>query len=163
MDTKNSPRRVAAAERRTKALELRKAGLTFAQIGKALGGCSEQRAHKLVTDELRRLNAKRSEVAAEVLRLELERLDALLFSVWTKAKAGNSRAVAAALAIMARRAKLLGLDAPEKKELTGGGGGALRFTLEDAIEASKELEKWERERISDHGPGEVQSGSPEVP
>jgi hypothetical protein len=112
-DSKNSPRRVEAAERRTRALELRKEGKTFTAIGKELG-CSEQRAHKLVTLELQRLNRRRAEQAAEVTRLEVERLDVLLGGVWAKAKAGDAAAIDRVLAIMGRRARLLGLDAPSK-------------------------------------------------
>ena len=63
MDSKNSARRILAAERRTRALELRKEGRTYAQIGQALG-ISEQRSHRIVSLELQRLNAKRAEHCA---------------------------------------------------------------------------------------------------
>ena len=52
-DSKNSPRKIAAAERRTEFLELRKAGHSFAIIGSKMG-VSEQRAHQVVTEELSR-------------------------------------------------------------------------------------------------------------
>jgi hypothetical protein len=90
-------------------LELRKGGLTFRQIGERMG-FSEQRAHRLVTEELQRLNADRAEAAAEVARLECERLDALLAAVWPEAQEGNLPAVDRVLAILARRAKMLGID-----------------------------------------------------
>src|SRR5262249_49496020 len=124
--------------------ELRKEGKTYAQIGQMLG-FSEQRAHRIVTLELQRLNAKRAEQASEVTRLELERLDSLLASVWLQAKAGEGPAIDRCLAVMARRAKLLGIDQPEKREVFGSGGGPLRFSLEEAVAAGKELEEWERE------------------
>jgi hypothetical protein len=112
-DSQSSPRRVQAAERRALALELRKAGATYLAIGRTLG-YSEQRAHAIVTAELRRLNAERVEAAAEVARLECERLDALLLAVWPQAKAGDGPAIDRVLSIMARRAKLQGLDMPDK-------------------------------------------------
>jgi hypothetical protein len=115
-ESKASRRKIAAAERRVKALELRKAGKTYREIGRALG-YSEQRAHKLVTAELSRLNAQRVEQAKEVTRLELERLDALWAGVWTQAKRGNGAAVDRALSIMQRRARLLGLDAPKQSQV----------------------------------------------
>jgi hypothetical protein len=56
--SKNSPRRILAAERRTQALTLRKQGLTYARIAEALG-ISEPRAHRIVTYELQRLRTMR--------------------------------------------------------------------------------------------------------
>jgi hypothetical protein len=119
--SKASSVRITAAQRRGKALDLRKQGQTYAQIAAALG-VSESRAHQVVTEELRRLHAERSEAAGEVLRLELERLDVLQASVWPKAKAGEPTAVERVLNIMARRAKLLGLDAPTKVAATDPAG-----------------------------------------
>jgi hypothetical protein len=81
-------------------------------------GYSEVRAYQIVTAEVARLNNERSEVAAEVRRIDLERLDALLDGVWAPAQAGDEKAIASVLAIMARRAKLLGLDAPVKQSVT---------------------------------------------
>src|SRR5690349_13779376 len=107
-DSKASAKRILAAERRIAALELRKAGRTYAAIGMALG-VSEPRAHRLVTKELARLNEKRAEAGAEVTRLEMERLDQLWAAVWDAAKGGDHHAIEKALAIMSRRAKMLGL------------------------------------------------------
>ena len=135
--SKTSATRIRAAERRTRALELRKAGKTFRQIGQEMG-ISEQRAHRIVTQELQRLNAKRAEQAAEVIRLEMERLDTLLAGVWPEAKSGEGPAVDRALAIMNRRSRLVGLDAPERRELTGGRGGPLSIRLEEMSDAELE-------------------------
>jgi hypothetical protein len=161
-ESRSSARRVRAAERRTQALDLRKQGKTFAEIGRELG-CSEQRAHAIVTGELQRLNTRRSEQAAEVARLELERLDALLAGVWPAAKEGEGPAIDRVLAIMARRAKLQGLDAPDKRELSGSGGGPLRFAVEDAVAAAQELEDWERGNVQLAGSSEVPARNDQVP
>jgi hypothetical protein len=58
-----------------------------------------------------------------VRRLELERLDALLAVLWPLAVAAqpDQYAIDRVLAIMARRARYLGLDAPEKKDVTSDG------------------------------------------
>jgi predicted transcriptional regulator len=53
--------------------------------------------------------------------------------------------------------KLLGLDAPVKAEVSGPEGGPLRFSLEEAVEARRELEAWERERLA--GRGEAGAGA----
>jgi hypothetical protein len=119
--SKASATKIHAAERRTKALELRKQGRTYAEIGAALG-CSEQRAHAIVTAELGRLNRDRAEQAEAVRRLELDRLDALQAGVWDAAKGGDAQAIDRVLSIMARRAKLMGLDAPTKTAFTDPSG-----------------------------------------
>jgi len=59
---KASAARIGRAERAQQALELRKAGWCFREIGRKMG-FSEQRAHAMVTAELARLNVKRSEAA----------------------------------------------------------------------------------------------------
>lgn len=118
--SQNSPTRITAVQRRIQALELRIAGKNFREIGLAMG-FSEQRAHQLVSEELIRLNAERSEAAVEVKRLELERLDALLAGVWEKAKGGDGPTIDRVIAIMQRRAKLQGLDAPTKSVVAGSG------------------------------------------
>lgn len=115
--SKASPDRVLAAERRVKALELRKLGFTYRQIGEQLG-FTEAAAHKAVTKALRELNDNAAETAAEVRRLELERLDDWLLKMAKEMRGGNVfGAVDRSMRIMARRAKLLGLDAPTKLEL----------------------------------------------
>jgi hypothetical protein len=119
--SKNSATRLRAAERRLKALQLRKGGATFRQVGEALG-CSESRAHAIITRELERLNAERGEAAAVVARLETERLDALHLAFWTAAVGGDVAAAGVVLKVMARRAKLLGIDAPANINVNRLGG-----------------------------------------
>ena len=55
-----------------------------------------------------------SETAAEAVNIELGRFDELLNAVWESAKAGDVRAVNAALDISRERRKMLGLDNPER-------------------------------------------------
>ena len=69
-------------------------------------------------DEVR---AKIAETAPQVLTMELERLDSLWRTVYPEAKRGNLGAVDRSLRIMERRARLLGLDAPSKTDVTSGG------------------------------------------
>jgi hypothetical protein len=115
-DSAASAKRIEAAQRRLQALNLRLEGKTYLEIGTAMS-VSEQRAWRLVTQELRRLNTRREERAAELVRLQSERLDALLAALWPKALAGDAVAVARVLALFERQAKLHGLDAPAKKEI----------------------------------------------
>ncbi len=72
---------VMAAERTVEALELRKAGLSYRQIGERLG-ISAAAAHKLVSKALGEISERARDVAQETLALELERLDAMTALLW---------------------------------------------------------------------------------
>jgi hypothetical protein len=118
--TKQSPVRITCAEKTLRALSLRKSGFTFRQIGEQMG-FTEQRAFQLVHNELHRINKERGEEAEEVIRLELERLDEILQPAFKKAQKGDLAAITVVLNIMTRRARLLGLDAPDKREINNKG------------------------------------------
>ena len=73
-------------------------------------------------------------VKAEKLRdLELQRCDKMTLALWPKLRAGDEKAARALVAVMDRRAKLLGLDVPQKHELTGADGGPLISRIERVI------------------------------
>jgi len=133
---KQTPKIIASLERRQHALELRKQGLTYREIGAKLG-VTTKAAHKTVTKALGFLNDRIGDEARLVRRLELERLDVMQRGLWRKAKKGDPHAVGSVLRIQERRAKLLGLDEPEKHELTGKGGGPLNITDARARIASR--------------------------
>jgi hypothetical protein len=115
--SKASRERLTAAERKAKAVEMRKLGFTYQKIGDELG-VTLSAAHKMVTTALQELNEKAAESAAEVRRLELERLDEWMVRVAKEAQSGNTLgAIDRGLRIQARRAKLLGLDAPVQLDL----------------------------------------------
>ena len=101
---------IAAREREARALQLRKAGASFEQIGRALG-VSTPRAWRIFQRGLARVV---HEPAEELRQLEALRLDGLLTAMWPHAMAGKGWAVDRVLAIMQRRARLLGLDAPTR-------------------------------------------------
>lgn len=104
-----------ALERRHKAVELRLQGLSYSAIGKAIG-VSTVHAFRYVRDAMALSRKKLGEEAEAVVHMELLRLDSLWKGLWAKASTGDARAIEAALRIMARRADLLGLDAPKKTE-----------------------------------------------
>jgi hypothetical protein len=105
--------RAVAAERRIKALELRKAGVSYRKIGAALG-VSHTQAYNDVMLSLRHLAKKQDGIAEELRVLEDQRLDDMLTPMMTQARRGNQGAVDRVLRIMDRRARLWGLDAPQK-------------------------------------------------
>ena len=120
MTQKANAQKITTAERREKALKYRKAGMTYKQIGEQLG-ISFQAAHKLVISALDEITKKINEEADQLRTLEVERLNTLFLSMYNKAIKGDHGAVDRCLRIMERRARLLGLDAPTKQDVTSGG------------------------------------------
>ena len=112
---RSQTRQVNAHERKLKALEMRKARASYAQIATALG-VPKSTAWKLVQSALKQTMQEPSD---DVRKLELESLDRLQFALWQQATQGNHGAVDRVLRVMERRAKLLGLDAPSKTEHSG--------------------------------------------
>ena len=98
---------VQTLDRHLQALELRKAGVSYRHIAQQLGYSGVSGAHSAVARALKQVI---QEPGAQVLQLEVERLDALLLALWPNAKRGDYGAIDRVLKIMERRAKLLGLD-----------------------------------------------------
>jgi transcriptional regulator with XRE-family HTH domain len=111
--SKNSPVRVRKAERTKRLLELRKEGLSYAKIAEK-EGISRRRVRELVSEAFEGLLDAKNEVAADALKRVLKGLDELREAVWDEAMEGDVKAVGAALAILDREARLLGLDAPAR-------------------------------------------------
>lgn len=100
------PTAAEARDRRRRAVELRLTGMTYAQIAQRLDWSGPSGAHQEIARALRL-----AEEPADRLRdLEVAQLDALFAAVWPRARSGHLRSVDAALGIMKRRARLLGLD-----------------------------------------------------
>lgn len=97
-----------------RALDMRRAGYTYEAIAEELG-LTKAGAWKLVQRELKELT---KEPARDLQKLELDRLDAMLLGIWDKASSGNLLAIDRALKIQERRARLLGLDAPDRQVIT---------------------------------------------
>jgi hypothetical protein len=135
-ESTTSPRRIkAVTEKQLNALEYRKLGYSFKQIADALGYAGPQGAYEAVQAALRSVIR---EPAEEVLGLELERLDALFVKPYSSALAGDLQALSACLAVMTRKARLLGLDAPVKTETSGPGGGPLQTQVHHMTTADME-------------------------
>jgi hypothetical protein len=117
------PKRLPARlEHHIHALELRKAGKTYLQIGQELG-ISLSCARRLVKKACEALRGKREEEAWEVLTLELQRLDAQVEALWPGR--ADPQVANALIRIADHRAKLLALFAPAKHEVTGANGGPI--------------------------------------
>lgn len=126
--SKASAARLKGQENRIRALELRKSGASYRQIGEAIG-ISMQRAHQLVMDELDRLAQLRLGNVDELRRLELERLEMASIPVVAKLKKGDLKAAMVWIKLSESRRKLLGLDAPLKIAPTDPDGAPLKHDL----------------------------------
>ena len=104
--------------RRVLALELRKAGATYRQIAVKLG-TSVNTAWADVNAELRELRDQTKHEAQDLRDLELQRCDAMTAGLWSDVQKGKTGAVMAAVRVSERRARLVGLDAATKTELSG--------------------------------------------
>lgn len=103
-------------KRENAAVELHKSGWSYRAIAEKLGVTPTQ-AHRDVKNAIKALNATRLETTQDYVTVELERLNMLTKGLEPMAAVGNTMAVTAYVKVMEQRAKLLGLYAPEKKDL----------------------------------------------
>ena len=108
------------AERQVRAYELRLKGHSLRAIAAILTGEGIQASHTSVREWISQECSERvSPLADEVRRMELDRLDRWLVKLDEEIEAGNqvARNVDSAVRVSERRARLLGVDAPQQSEL----------------------------------------------
>jgi hypothetical protein len=115
---------IAAVDISDKAVQLRREGRSCAEIGKQLG-CSQSTAWEAINRWLVAKRADIKEAADDVREMELARMDEMMAGIYPTALQGDMQAIDRVLRIMERRAKLLGIDAPTRQEVTGAEGGPL--------------------------------------
>jgi hypothetical protein len=135
--TRTGKRHMEIAARRIRAMELRASGLGYQEIADRLGYSNPGTAYKDVHEGLR-LNAAK---ATQDLRdVEADRLDRMTHALWSRAVGrapveadpergieadpgipANEELIDRVLKIMQRRARLLGLDEPVRKDVTSSG------------------------------------------
>ncbi|MDX5526068.1 hypothetical protein PV677_35970 [Streptomyces sp. DE06-01C] len=131
------------AGRRAKLLKLRRQGIPYDDPRiMGLGYANAGAARKDLTRALQHHHDEEAAEASVYRQQENERLDALLAAVWDKATTPSPvfnkdreivaeeidlKAVDTVLKLMDRRAKLNGLDMPQRTELSGPDGGAVPF------------------------------------
>src|SRR6202022_3617223 len=120
---KSSSKAVACAERHREWIDLKRQGHTECEIARR-SGVSQQAVSKAVLKYVRNLPAL---AADDLRRLEAERLDALSAALAPAIAKGDPRSIEAAVRISERRAKLLGLDAPNTHRITGPGDGPVQI------------------------------------
>lgn len=106
-------KRKEAQEKRAQALALKVAGATNEQIVEA--GIYANRG--TVSRELKKALADIThDVATDVLKLELTRLDVAQMGIWGAVRSGDVFAIDRLIKIMDRRARYLGLDQPQEAD-----------------------------------------------
>lgn len=108
---KNSPAKTRRLALQEQAIELRRSGLGYVEIGAKLN-IGKSTAHRLIEAGM---ESARAQITASVDQLraeEVSRLDGILATLYPSAAAGDVQAIDRVIKIGERRAKLLGLDAP---------------------------------------------------
>jgi len=123
-DSEGAPKSVEALDLTEKVVSLRASGANFREIARALD-ISVSTAHSLLHKAIAQRREELGLKTDELVEVEVARCDQLQLAVWPKAIKGDTRAIAAALKVMERRARLLGLDAAQKVEHSGKGGGVM--------------------------------------
>jgi len=150
MGAQTPEHRLDTTERRRRVIALRRAGHAYEEIADRIEvehpeavpkSWDARYACKDFHRALQQAEGDLAEAAEDMLRLELDRLNALQSSLWAKAMAGKLGAIDRILSIMRRRAKYLGLDSPEEiraKVEQGDGTEDWLPALMDALRAYPE-------------------------
>jgi hypothetical protein len=104
---------IRALENRREAVDLRRKGKTYQQIADIMN-MSVSSIHKTITVAMAKLKEEIEQDGAFIRALELDRLDNLQYAYWTAAMDGDINAGSQVLRIMERRAKLMGIDLPDR-------------------------------------------------
>lgn len=128
------------------AFHLRSLSYSYPEIAKILK-ITPLQAYHCVMRKLKSLQVDFQIASKNVLYLELERLDIMQRALWSKVENGDVSAINTSLKIIERRAKMLGLDAPEKLETTMAVKTYVGISL-DEWKAHKKTKELETEELS---------------
>jgi hypothetical protein len=119
---KSGARNLRFNEKALQCLELRKSGATWQQIAERGIYADKGAAYRAVMDLLDRQNV---ELGDELRTLMNARFDTALLAIWPAVQRGDLKAIDRMLRIEAQRARLYGIEAPVKTEITGADGGPI--------------------------------------
>ena len=129
--TANDKGMTRAKAHELEALQLRQAGNSYDKIASKMK-MTREGVRNCVKRAMAALSNEVNEAAADVLDLELQRIDVMLLGLWPKAKAGDPAAVDRVVRLMDRRAQYLGLDKAKRVAL-GGDPDGVPLSLEAAM------------------------------
>ena len=136
--TRKSARRVEVKEWRALALKLHHECVPMREIAKRVSKALST-VHEGIEAELAAITAPAAEAVAQRREREREddlaRLAIVIRGSIRKAAKGNEAAAHVVVSAIRQRAKLLGLEAPTKTELSGSNGGPIVFDLSRLTDA----------------------------
>ena len=109
--------RMSSKEKQKRAMALKLAGASYAQIADNLGYADSSGAYKAVS---RGMKNALQESAGDLRKIHYGRLEHMLMLVWPAVNQGDSRAVNSALQVMDRMERLYGLNQAQKVDITAG-------------------------------------------
>ena len=109
--------RMSSKEKQKRAMALKLAGASYAQIADNLGYADSSGAYKAVS---RGMKNSLQESAGDLRKIHYGRLEHMLMLVWPAVNQGDSRAVNSALQVMDRMERLYGLNEAQKVDITAG-------------------------------------------
>lgn len=133
-------------DRELAVVELRREGKTWQQIAEKVNYATAMGAWKAYQRACQRTL---QEPTDEARRIELDRLDALQRTYWEPAVEGNLRAADFVLRVIDRRARILGIDAPQKIQaevVNYDGIGSIDAEVDRIARIIEAAEHAERER-----------------
>lgn len=110
-------RTMSGAEKTRRAMALKLAGASYAQIAQSLGYHDASGARKAVQ---RGMKSALQETSGELKKIHYGRLEHMLMLLWPEVNQRDLPAMSAALAVMDRMERLYGLNAAEKIEVGTG-------------------------------------------
>lgn len=131
--TKQAVTELQIEQRREKATELRVRGLPIRAIAKQLK-TSVGTVHSDLMAVIERTKETADTYIERERALSLRRMDVAVRGLMPQVKKGSGSAVDALVKVEARRAKLDGLDAPDKVEHAGPDGGPIEVSAKSALE-----------------------------
>jgi hypothetical protein len=107
--------KMSSKEKQKRAMALKLAGASYAQIAENLGYADASGAHKAVAVGMK---SSLQENAGELRKIHYGRLEHMLMLVWPAVNTGDSHAVNSALQVMDRMERLYGLNEAQRVDIT---------------------------------------------
>jgi hypothetical protein len=120
----------------TRALDLRIGGMEYRKIAATLGVALSQ-AHRLVSEAMAAVAELNRGKAEELREIEAAKLDAIERDMRPRSERGDTNAAAVLVRVVAQRAKLYGLEAAQKHEISGPDGGPISIDGARAVVAER--------------------------
>ena len=109
--------KMSSQEKQKRAIALKLAGASYAQIAESIGYADASGAYKAVS---RGMKNSLQESAGDLRKIHYGRLEHMLMLVWPAVNQGDSSAVSSALQVMDRMERLYGLNEAQKVDITAG-------------------------------------------